>query len=286
MYPVGTNVLNERTIAESARGLADYVTARKGADRPAFVRHRPRHPAQLARVRRALRAGAGGRRVQGLPLRRAPLDPPALLRRPAPDVRRRHHDHRLAQPAVGQRLQVLRGDRRPGHPARRRGHHRVRQGRLRPRDPREAASSEGWPTARSSASAPSWTRRYIAAVVSESVSHARDLSIVYTPMHGVGETSVAAALDAAGFAEVNILASQRTPDGDFPNVPGHVANPEIPRTLDAADRRGPRRRAPTSSWPATPTPTGSASPSPSPATPRANGRRSTATRSASCWRPS
>src|SRR6516165_8901996 len=31
MYPVGTNVLNERTIAESARGLADYVTARVGA---------------------------------------------------------------------------------------------------------------------------------------------------------------------------------------------------------------------------------------------------------------
>ena len=32
MYPVGTNVLNERTIAESARGLADYVTSKKGAD--------------------------------------------------------------------------------------------------------------------------------------------------------------------------------------------------------------------------------------------------------------
>src|SRR4051794_31646749 len=30
MYPVGTNVLNDRTIAESARGLADYVSSRKG----------------------------------------------------------------------------------------------------------------------------------------------------------------------------------------------------------------------------------------------------------------
>ena len=29
MYPVGTNVLNERTIAESARGLADYVSSLK-----------------------------------------------------------------------------------------------------------------------------------------------------------------------------------------------------------------------------------------------------------------
>jgi phosphoglucomutase/phosphomannomutase len=75
---------------------------------------------------------------------------------------------------------------------------------------------------------------YIAAVVGESVSHARDLSIVYTPLHGVGETSVVAALKTAGFRQINILASQQTPDGDFSNVPGHVANPENPRALDAA----------------------------------------------------
>ena len=75
---------------------------------------------------------------------------------------------------------------------------------------------------------------YISAVVSESVSDARDLSIVYTPLHGVGETSVARALESAGFGRVHILASQRTPDGDFPNVPDHVANPEYPRTLEAA----------------------------------------------------
>ncbi|HEX8201204.1 MAG TPA: phospho-sugar mutase, partial [Isosphaeraceae bacterium] len=34
MHPVGTNVLNDRTIGESARGLADYVAACKGADAP------------------------------------------------------------------------------------------------------------------------------------------------------------------------------------------------------------------------------------------------------------
>src|SRR5262249_49075009 len=64
---------------------------------------------------------------------------------------------------------------------------------------------------------------YTPAVVGESVSHARGISIVYTPLHGVGETSVAAALAVDGFERVNILASQRTPDGDFPNVPGHVS---------------------------------------------------------------
>jgi phosphoglucomutase/phosphomannomutase len=75
---------------------------------------------------------------------------------------------------------------------------------------------------------------YIGAVLGESVSDARDLSIVYTPLHGVGESSVARVLEAAGFKGVQILASQRTPDGNFPNVPDHVANPEYPRTLEAA----------------------------------------------------
>jgi len=78
---------------------------------------------------------------------------------------------------------------------------------------------------------------YVNAVVEQSVSPDRELSIVYTPMHGVGETSVAAALLAAGFTKVDILATQRTPDGDFPNVPGHVSNPEIPKTLDASIAR-------------------------------------------------
>ncbi len=78
-------------------------------------------------------------------------------------------------------------------------------------------------------------RSNLTSVVSQEVSpEYRDLGIVYTPMHGVGETSVAAALKLAGFERVNILASQRTPDGDFPNVPGHVSNPEIPKTLAAA----------------------------------------------------
>src|SRR5438067_2097623 len=45
MYPVGTNVLNHRTIAESARGLADYVTAKKGVGSPrtCVIRRDTRH---------------------------------------------------------------------------------------------------------------------------------------------------------------------------------------------------------------------------------------------------
>src|SRR4051794_30487005 len=62
MYPVGTNVLNERTIAESARGLADYVAASKGVDSPrkCVIAHDPRHhSAEFAQLCARVLAAAG-----------------------------------------------------------------------------------------------------------------------------------------------------------------------------------------------------------------------------------
>ena len=198
------------------------------------MRDRPRHATPFGRVRRALRAGARRRRFQGLSGQGAALDSSALVRRPSSRLRRGHHDHRVAQPAVGQRFQVLRTLGRPGRSARRSRDHRVRQGGLR---------SARYPRCRSRRRLPSGSvvevldeldSAYLTAVLSESVSHARDLSVVYTPLHGVGESSVARVLKMAGFRDVSILASQRSPDPDFTNVPDHVANPEYPRTLAAA----------------------------------------------------
>ncbi len=137
MYPVGTNVLNERTIAESARGWPTTSPRPRGRMRPGRCADRPRHPAQLARVRPDLRPGPGLGRVQGPPVRRPSVDPPALVRRPPPRLRLRDHDHRVAQRAERQRVQVLLRDRGPGGPARRLGDHRAGQGRLGPRDPPE-----------------------------------------------------------------------------------------------------------------------------------------------------
>ena len=254
----------------------------QGSGLAPVVRHRPRLAAQLAGVRRALRPGAGRGRVQGLPVPRAPLHPPALVRRAAPRLRCRHHDHRLAQPAGGQRLQVLRG--RPAARSSRpttRGSSSASRRRPTARSPR-SRSRQALKDGSIVAAGAEIDDAYIAAVVSESVSHARDLSIVYTPLHGVGETSVAAALATAGFKKVNILASQRTPDGDFPNVPGHVSNPENPTDPRGRHRRGqghrgrPRagqrpRRRPDRRGPARRR-----------AIPRASGPPSTATRSACC----
>ena len=56
-----------------------------------------------------------------------------------------------------------------------------------------------------------------------------DLKIVYTPIHGTGITLVPSALAAIGFTNVNVVAEQSVPDGNFPTVA--YPNPEERETM-------------------------------------------------------
>ncbi len=68
--------------------------------------------------------------------------------------------------------------------------------------------------------------RYQEAVLGQSFAGPRDVRILYSPLHGVGCGSVLPVLRADGFSQVAVYERQAQPDGDFPNVPGHIANPE------------------------------------------------------------
>jgi phosphoglucomutase/phosphomannomutase len=233
MYPVGTNVLNARTIGESARGLADYVTKRKGAGaaRTCVIARDTRHNSpEFAEICARVLVAAGFRVYLFTEPRSTPLLSCAVrhLKCDAGIMITASHN----PPAYnGFKCYAPSG------------------GQVIPPDDEgiieyvKAASEREIPEADYHAAVATGAiveigeeidNVYIDAVASQSVAPAREISIVYTPMHGVGESSVAAALGRAGFESLNILASQRTPDGDFPNVPGHVSNPELPRTLDAA----------------------------------------------------
>ena len=60
----------------------------------------------------------------------------------------------------------------------------------------------------------------------------RDLAVVHTALHGVGDDTVRAAFERAGFAAPRVVPSQARPDPDFPTVP--FPNPEEAETMDAA----------------------------------------------------
>ena len=61
----------------------------------------------------------------------------------------------------------------------------------------------------------------------------RNAKILYSPLHGVGSAAVLPVLEKDGFTSVDVYEPHKEPSGDFPNVPGHVSNPENVAVFDA-----------------------------------------------------
>jgi phosphomannomutase len=239
MYPVGSNAINDRTIGESAQGLADYVRATLGqAATPTCAiaydtRHRSEHFAKLC-TEVLLAAGFRIFFLRGF--RSTPELSYAVRHTGATCgimVTASHNppsDNAVKVYWEGG-VQVL-----PPHD---KGIiDRVMNVDAVRREPFDAGVADGRVRFVEREIDPA----FVAAVLKQSTPGPRDVSILYTPLHGVGATAVVPVLDGAGFGKLRLYGPQEKPDGDFPNVPGHVANPENPAVLtgpiDEAKRCG------------------------------------------------
>ncbi len=225
MYPIGTAAINDRTIGESAQGLADFVCQKLGDGGMARcaiaydTRHRSRHFAELC----AEVMAAAGFRVLFLNGHRSTPELSFTVR--ATNCHCGIMVSASHNPPQDNAVKVF----------------GPTGGQLRPPDDeavmrcvencraiRRVPFAEAQRSRHVEFCEDEMDRRYRAAVLGQSFAGPRDLSILYSPLHGVGLTSVLPVLEADGFKRIEVFGPHAEPNGDFPSVPGGIANPENP----------------------------------------------------------
>lgn len=229
MYPVGSNAINDRTIGESAQGLADYVKEQLGADGNLScalaydTRHRSEHFARLC----AEIMVASGFRVYFLQGFRSTPELSFTVRyKQASCGIMVTASHNPPSDNAVKAYWSTGGQLLPPHD---KGViDRVMSVGAIERVPFDTAVADG----RIEICQDEVDPKYVEAVLTQALPGPRDLKIVYSPLHGVGASAVLPVLAADGFKDVELFSLHSKPDGDFPNVPGHVSNPENPHVFD------------------------------------------------------
>src|SRR6056297_1916766 len=214
MYPIGSNAINDRTIGESAQGLADYVVEYSGGKKALScaiaydTRHRSRHFAELC-------AGimvAAGFKVYLLDDYRATPQLSFAVRHKNCDcgimVTASHnppsdnavkvywssgaqvlppHDKAIIEKVMScQEIRVTPFD------------EALREGKI------EIITGE-------------IDQAFLKVTAAEGFGGPRDVKILYTPLHGVGAEAVVPLLQADGFGQVEVYGPHAEKSGDFPN---------------------------------------------------------------------
>ena len=228
MYPFGCNAINERTIGESAQGLAAHVLATK-PDGPwsaaiAYdTRHRSREFAELC-------AGilvANGFTVYFIDQYRSTPELSFLIRYKNCDcgimVTASHNppSDNAVKVYWSSGAQIL-----PPHD----------KAVIEQVENVDEINVADFQESVKSGAIKIVTDETDAALMLEHLKHSfdgpRDLKIIYSPLHGVGEFNVKSLLNEVGFDDLEIYEPHREPSGDFPNVPGNVSNPENKAVFD------------------------------------------------------
>lgn len=229
MYPIGSNAINDRTIGESAQGLADYVVEYSCGKKNLScaiaydTRHRSRHFTELC----ASVMVAAGFKVYLLDDYRATPQLSFAVRFKQCDcgimVTASHNppSDNAVKVYWSSGAQIL-----PPHDK------AIIQRVMTCQEIRTVPFAEAIADGRIEAVTEEIDRAYLAAAAACAFQGPRGARVLYTPLHGVGAAAVVPLLHRDGFADVQVYEPHREPSGDFPNVPGHVSNPENSAVFD------------------------------------------------------
>lgn len=227
MYPIGCNVINDRTIGESAQGLASYVLS-QGIEKPSCAlaydtRHNSRRFAELC----ASIMVANGFTVYFLDGYRSTPELSFLVRYKKCScgimVTASHNppSDNAVKVYWSSGAQVI-----PPHDK------AIVERVMNTDEIKRVDFAQAVAEGKVILCTTEIDDAFIGNVLSQRSPGPRDLKIIYSPLHGVGESCVAPTLAGDGFTNVTIYEPHREPSGDFPNVPGHVSNPENPQVFD------------------------------------------------------
>ena len=235
MYPIGSNAINDRTIGESAQGLADYVkeTLGPGAALSCAIGHDTRHRSDHFAKLCAEIMTAAGFTVYFLEDYRATPELSFTVREKKCScgimVTASHN------PPSDNAVKVYwstGGQILPPHDK------RIIERVMNTQEIRRADFDKMLAAGKIVPCQAEMDVKFQQAVMTQASPGPRKLKVIYSPLHGVGATCVIPVLKADGFTDVEIFGPHSKPDGDFPNVPGHVANPENPQVFDSIIVRG------------------------------------------------
>jgi phosphoglucomutase/phosphomannomutase len=234
LYPIGTNAINDRTIGESAQGLADYVREVVGVKPLSCAiaydtRHRSREFAELC----ASIMAAAGFQVWFLDGYRSTPELSFAVRYKNCDcgimITASHN------PPTDNALKVYwstGGQLLPPHDE------NVIDRVYKVKESQRIPWADGLASGRIVLCQAEVDAEFMTAVLQQSTPGPRDVKIIYSPLHGVGASAVCPVLERAGFYDVEVFGPHASPDPDFSNVPGRAANPENPAVFDAIIARG------------------------------------------------
>ncbi len=234
MYPIGSNAINDRTIGESAQGLADYVVEYYGGKKNLAcaiaydTRHKSRHFTELC-------AGimvAAGIKVYLLDDYRATPQLSFAVREKNCQcgimVTASHNppSDNAVKVYWSSGAQIL-----PPHDK------AIIERVMTCHEIKHVPFAEALSDGRIEIVTREIDKAYINAASLCAFEGPRDAKILYSPLHGVGAAAVVPLLERDGFKDVEVYGPHKKPSGDFPNVPGHVSNPENKAIFDEPIKR-------------------------------------------------